>query len=122
MQGRHTDQELPLHLSSIECTHSKHKDTERESQKVRILFVVSWELNEVQQPAVKFNAGIHPLSFSSMSSVLLHQLSGLKDPGGWPANLPLFFFLIVLAGCVGHDKLARGAMESCMAIHFFETV
>lgn len=49
-------QDFPLHLQilcSIEWTYSQHRDTGKDGQKVSILLVVSWELNEVQQPAVK---------------------------------------------------------------------
>lgn len=111
VQGLHTDPRFSFTFADTVFywvySFSEQRHRERKVESEHPLYGVmgaEWSPTVCREGLLQFNAGIHPLSFSSMSSVLLHQLSGLKDPGGWSAN----FFLIVLASCAGHDKLAHG--------------
>lgn len=111
VQGLHTDPRSSFAFADTVSywaySYSVQRRRKRKLESVHPLYGVvgaEWSPRACREGLFQFNAGIHPLSFSSMSSVLLHQLSGLKDPRGWSAN----FFLIALASCVGHDKLAHG--------------
>lgn len=89
--------DLPLHFQtqgSVESTDTQRKRPKRKpvsEHPLCGLMGAERSPEACHEGLLRFNAGIHSLSFSSMSSVLLHQLSGLKDPGGWPANSPVFF-------------------------------
>lgn len=100
VQGRHTDSRPSLIFTGtvFYWVYSQCKDTGRESQKVSILLVVSWELNEVQQPAVtaSFSLMQEFIPIHSQLWVMFYYTSypvWLKDTGGWPAHSPMFFLI-----------------------------
>lgn len=111
-------QDLPLHLQtlcSMESTHSQSKDTQKKPESEHPLCGVigaEWSPAARREGLLQFNAGIQPLFILIYEQCFITPV--IQNEGPWGLSCQhacmcvCVCFLIVLASCVGHDKLARG--------------